>query len=472
MFLLSTIFRFEYLQLRRQPPLLLLLLFYIVMGIYSLYTGHAIIGRQLSGLDSLRQTQATHLAEAHQRFHGDTSTLRGKQLMAQAGVPQVVEFRHPPYTMNPPHRLAVLAVGQRDLLPYFDLVNSKRDVLTPPGAEFVNAEKLAAGNFDLAYVIVYLFPLLIIVWSHNCLSQEKENQVDKLLTIQGASLTRIICYKLLFRFLVLMLLASGLSIPGFIIYRSGSRMTAGDAGLWLYLVFIYLLFWFTLCGLIIRFNRSSRWNMLCALGAWLLFMMVLPALTNSYTTLRAPVPLLSSLASSQRECKEETWELPVQVLLDSFYLHHPEYTRTITDTAEYGNRRFIAYADLLGRRTDRLLISYQQQQSQHRQLQEKLLWLNPVTQAQHLLYTNAASGLDSYTSYQLQVTRFQHTWVAFINSHLLYDKNMQEKDLDHLPVFHFRDAPGKTQQLLFRSISIWLAILLILGITIILPDNN
>lgn len=49
---------------------------------------------------------------------------------------------------------------------------------------------------------------------------------------------------------------------------------------------------------------------------------------------------------------------------------------------------------------------------------------------------------------------------------------MQEKDLDRLPVFHFQETPGKAQQLLLRSFSIWLAILLILGITIILPDNN
>jgi ABC-2 type transport system permease protein len=444
-----TFLKFEWRQLLRQPFLLIMLLFYMLMGFYSLYTGHAIIQKQVNGLDSLHKMQAEHLQSVRQRFH-DTS----RTMAAQAGIPQVIAFRHPPYAFYPPHRLAMLAVGQRDLVPYYDLVNSKRDVLTPPNAEFVNAEKLAAGNFDLSYVIIYLFPLLIIAWCHNVLSEEQENQTDKLLAIQGAGMQRIIVYKLLFRFIVISLLAIGLSIP---------RFTA-DAVLWLYLLLIYFLCWFVLCWLVILFERSSRWNLLCTLGVWLVLVIAMPAVTNSSISLYAPVPLRSELASRQRECKEETWAMSRTALIDSFYLNHPAYSalRLPSDTAEYGNRRFIAYGDLLARRTDRIMMDYKKEISRHNHVLQQLLWFNPVTQMQHLLYATAESGLDDYAAYEEQVNLFQQEWVTFMNSYLLYDKRLTEADLAHLPVFHYKFNPGKIKSLLLQSISIWLAIVIML----------
>lgn len=454
-----TIFKFEWKQLLRQPSLLIILLFYILLGIYSIYTGHSIIKRQVIGLDSLYKTQAEHLQYVHQRFHDTSNTMA-----TQAGIPQVIEFRAPPYATNPPHPLAMLAVGQRDMVPYFHLVNTKRDVLTPPNAEFVNAEKLAAGNFDLSFVIIYLFPLLIIIWCHNCLSQEQELQTDQLLAIQGAGIHRVVFYKLLFRFVVISIIAISLSMPGF----------TADTLLWVYLVLIYFLCWFVLCWTVICFQRSSRWNLLCTLGVWLVLMIAMPAVTNSCTELLAPIPLRSDLASRQRECKEETWTISRATLIDSFYLNHPEYRqlRQASDTAEYGNRRFIAYADLLGRRTDRIILAYRQQVDQHNQLLQQLLWFNPVTQVQHLLYATAESGLEDYTNYEKQVNEFQQEWVTFMNSYLLYDKRLTEADLDHLPSFHHKSNPSKTSLLLLQSISIWLAITAIFAVGKILNSNN
>ncbi|HVI48741.1 MAG TPA: DUF3526 domain-containing protein [Chitinophaga sp.] len=465
MSLATTIFRFEFRQLLRQPSQLIMLAFYIIISIYSLYAGHAVISRQAAGLDSLHKNKAALQQELHKRFHEDTSTRAGKNLAANAGVPQVVEFRNPPYATHPPHRLSMLAIGQRDLLPSYDLVSSKHEIVTPPNAEFINAEKLAAGNFDLSFVIIYLFPLLVMAWSHNCLSKEMESRTDKLLAIQGASMRKIVYYKLLFRFIVIALIIFLLSVPGFVLTIPYSRMSITDVLLWLYLALIYLLFWFALCWLIIGFRQSSHWNILCTLGLWLLFVIVIPAAMNSSATLIAPPPLHSELASAQRVCKEETWEMPVPALIDSFYQRHPEYhhLRQTGDTAEFGNRRFIAYTDLLGARLNRIMQAHDKSMQRYNKILLRGLYFNPVTQLQHLLYANAESGLANYNDYTMQVNIFREKWIRFMNNYLLFDRRFKEEELDSLPRFSFSGDDAKTRKILIGSISVWLMIIIIIA---------
>ena len=74
-----------------------------------------------------------------------------------------------------PGPLTALAVGQSDLLPYYYDVNIYTNESTfQQNGEVENPLNLMVGRFDLAFVVIYLLPLLILALSYNVLSEERE----------------------------------------------------------------------------------------------------------------------------------------------------------------------------------------------------------------------------------------------------------------------------------------------------------
>lgn len=464
--LLKLIFSFEWRQFLRQPSQLLMLLFFLLMGFYSLSIGHHFVGQQLSGLDTLVQNQQSHFKELLERFDADTSTSKGKTLAAQAGLPQVIEYRASPLATNPPRGLALMAIGQRDILPYFDVINSKRDILTPPNAEIANPEKLASGNFDFSFVLIYLFPLLIIILCYDLYAKEKEQQTDRLLNVQSGNLNQILVYKLLFRLFLVCLLGWILSVIGLLIHPAGTLLSGADVLLWFFVLTAYLLFWFSVCWLVVVLRKSSRINSLILLGIWLLLTLILPAVMNKLAALKYPMPLRTELVSHQRETMLDTWEMPIKELLVHFYRNNPQYLslKQSSDTAQYGNKRFVAYYDLLGRRMNENVKQYHAAAWEHNSWLSKTAWLNPVAQMQSLINATARTDLRDYLFYQKQAGDFQNKWVKLMNSYLLANKKLSREEVMKLPVFRPEKDETRPSRILINSLSVCLAIVLILSI--------
>ncbi|NQX37466.1 ABC-2 type transport system permease protein [Pedobacter steynii] len=462
--LLKLIFSFEWRQFLRQPAQLLILIFFLLMGFYSLSTGHHFVGQQLSGLDTLVQNQKSHFQELLGRFDADTSTSKGKTLAAQAGLPQVIEYRASPIATNPPKGLALMAIGQRDILPYFDIINSKRDILTPPNAEIANPEKLASGNFDFSFVLIYLFPLLIITLCYDLHAKEKEQQTDRLLNVQSGDLNRILFHKLLFRLLMVCMLGWSLSTIGFLLHPRGTLLSGADVLLWFFVLTTYLLFWFSICWLVVVLRKSSRINSLTLLGIWLLLTLILPAVMNKLAALKYPMPLRTELVSHQRETMLDTWEMPIKELLVHFYRNNPQYLplKQSSDTAQYGNKRFVAYYDLLGRRMNENVKKYHAGARAHNSWLSKTAWLNPVAQMQSLINATAQTDLRDYLFYQQQAGDFQNRWVKLMNSYLLANKKLSRKEVMNLPVFQLAEDETRISRILTNTIPLWLAIALVL----------
>jgi hypothetical protein len=67
----------------------------------------------------------------------------------------------PRYAMLPPAPLTPLAIGQSDLLPYYFKVSTDARETMLAATEIENPQRLLAGRFDLAFVAVFLYPLLM-----------------------------------------------------------------------------------------------------------------------------------------------------------------------------------------------------------------------------------------------------------------------------------------------------------------------
>ncbi len=458
--LLKTVFGFELRMLCRQRLLLCLITFFFLTGLYSIYDGYHFAKKQITAIDSLERAYDKKFNELANSFKADTTTAEGKVSYAQAGIPAVIEYRNPLNAVNRPAQLMSLAVGQRDLLPYYDVITRRRNAVQAPNAEIANPEMLAAGNLDLAYVIIYLLPLLAIALSYNTWSKEKEQQTDRLLAVQRKHVERIIFYKLSFRFTVVALLAWLLSAIGMISDSLLNSFNLITSLLWLFTVTVYLVFWFSICLLLIKLSRSSAANALYLLAAWCFFLLVMPAITNAIVRHAYPIPLKTDEAVALRENSEAIWAMPKQALIDTFYMNNPKYNslKSPADTSENSIVRFVAYYDLLGREMTSAIEDYNQYPQKQHSISAKLSWLNPATKTQYLLNSIAESGQTDYRCYQNQVNRFQKTWVDFMTDYIIHNKNLTLADLHHLPRFEMIPMPGKRK-------NIWIGIMGLLMIS-------
>ena len=218
--------------------------------------------------------------------------------------------------------LGGLSVGQSDLNPTVKQLTIKTFEAQRFDTDLINPSSLHAGNLDLAFVILFLFPLLVIVLTFNLIAEETESGTWKLVAVQAKSTFDFVFSKLLVRMcllyllLFLLLLAAKLTLQ---IPLNEHFLTV------ILLSSLYLLFWFVLSFFVICFKQSSGYNALILLSTWLVLLLLLPAGVNAYITGKYPIPEAMSTAIAQRDGYHVKWDTDKRKTIEKFYQHYPQF---------------------------------------------------------------------------------------------------------------------------------------------------
>ena len=175
----------------------------------------------------------------------------------------------------------------------------------------------------MAFVIIYILPLLIISFTFNILSKEKELGTLRLLSAQPLSIINWLLQKTGIRFLIFNLI-SIVSLLFVITIFSPNSLGDGFSMLGLVaLLSAYNLFWFVLsCVINIKVNNSAK-NALTLIGLWLLIVLVLPASINQIGNSLYPVPSRLKMINEIRLIKKENEESQNKIM-DEYLRNHPE----------------------------------------------------------------------------------------------------------------------------------------------------
>ena len=132
----------------------------------------------------------------------------------------------------PPGPLAAFAAGQTDLQPYrTNATLFRRADSLFAFYQLQSPLSLLAGRFDLAFVITYLLPLLVIALSYNMIAMERERGTLALALAQPVTLRSLLRRKIAVR----ALLAAGavVAICGAALLASGNGGQITRFSLWL-----------------------------------------------------------------------------------------------------------------------------------------------------------------------------------------------------------------------------------------------
>lgn len=440
--------RYEWQGILRSYTLLVILSVLLLTGGYALFYGHSVAVQRMAVMDTLRQDYGARYDQLYGQLSADTATVQGKSDYESAISPAVVEYRLYRTAHQEAAAFSALSIGVSDIANAYYPVRIK-DIYQAAEEKISNPQQLVAGNFDLAFLVIYLLPLLAIGCSYHLLSQDKEQGTLALLTIQGGGVVRVLLFRLLLRYLLLFGAVLLLTFAGLLLAPKGSHFRAQELVLWVAVMGIYLAFWMALIWFVISWNRSSATNLVVLLFSWLLLLVIFPALVHFSLVRTSMTDHTAVNASRQREIAWETWELPQRDLLDSFYLHYPVYrNQSAYDTSELSMRRSMAYYQLAEDRMDRVLIPQERLSREELRAVMQAYSFSPSVYAQALLNRIAQTDVSDQFFFREQVRVFRDKWKKYMYDFNFNDRTFRAADYATLPVYIPTADPGRISMLL------------------------
>lgn len=283
------------------------LIFLLLISFISLLIGQQFQKKQQNNIKEAALYQKEHIAR-NAAFHKDEMGL----------LLYYIKFS----LINKTLPINSLAIGQRDVNPSIQSVTIRGLEGQKYDSELNNPNNLLSGNIDFSFVLVYLFPLLIIAFSYNLVSEEKESGTWKIVATQSNNTFLYILKLFYIRILslialltfVLFIAVLFLNIP-----LDQSLFTFYGIGI------LYILFWFAVCFFIVSLQKHSNFNAVILLTIWLFLIIVLPATINTYIVNKYPIPEALELTVKQRNAYHEKWDMDKKITLDKFYAHYPQF---------------------------------------------------------------------------------------------------------------------------------------------------
>lgn len=281
----------------------------MILGGFSIYIGKQFLEQKEKALVKTIEQQQKHI-ERQTALHKDDLGL----------LLYYLKFSF----VKPLKPLAGISIGQSDInsniqnVKILNLEGQKYDT------DLVNPMRLQVGNLDLSFLIIFLFPLVIIALNFNLLSEEVEKGTWRMIIIEGNSSFKYLLKKLSIRLVFIF------SLLGILFIMAKFILDIPIKKDFIYLIissYLYILFWFCLCFFIITFKKSSNTNAIVLLATWLLLVVFLPVLVNNYITAKYPINEAFTMTIKQRDEYHKKWDTNKKETIEKFYKHYPQFTK-------------------------------------------------------------------------------------------------------------------------------------------------
>ncbi len=282
-------------------------LFLVLAGCIGLYTGNQFLQQQRKNITQTIDFQHESIERNVRYSNGEMGLLLYYLRFA---------------LVNETPNLTALSIGQRDVNPSIQSVTIRNLEAQKYDTDLVNPMHLLLGNLDLGFVLIYLFPLIIIAFSYNLLSEEREGGTWALVLSQTGSARRLLWLKFLVRFGSILTAWILLMLTAFF-----ALQLAPDAAFLgvLALGFLHISFWFSMTWLVISFQKNSSFNAQILLSAWVLLTIIAPAMVNNVLAARFPAPEALATTVAQRDGYHRKWDTDKAETMEKFYTHYPQF---------------------------------------------------------------------------------------------------------------------------------------------------
>lgn len=437
--LILSVLRREWRVLRRDRALWLSLLVFAMLIGYGVWNGARWVRFQERAMPLLRAQQAEN-RQSNLKFMILVAKDPRKQFIPwHAGI---LAYQLWPSNVLPPAPLAATAIGQSDLLPTIVEARTQFDWALAR-EEIENPTNLLTGRFDLAFVLVYLLPLLILGLSYNLLSGEREGGTLALALTQPLSLQVLVIAKILARALPVLGVTIGATL--FFLVLNGVEILSAPGVtrtvLWLLTVLCYSAFWFALAAWVNARGWSSATNAVGLAGAWISLVIIIPSLISACVSMVHPAPPRLEQTQAIQRANDHAIESG-RALLRAHYRAHPDQKpKGGGDLKDYWTQRYAMDAQIEAQLAP-MLARVNQASARRLSLSQTLRFLSPALLTQSALNDIAGSGDARYSSFVRQVNDFRASWRAFFFPRIFRQTGLPSAEWNSVPQWNFREESG------------------------------
>ncbi|WP_207513763.1 DUF3526 domain-containing protein [Longitalea luteola] len=400
------------------------LLIVMVAGVISIYIGRQHIEKIKTSIAKTEHYQQEHIQRNVQFFNKEIGLLLYYLRFA---------------LVNQPPPLNALSIGQRDVNSSIQQVTIRNLENQQYDTDLFNPYSLLAGNLDFSFVLIYLFPLLIIAFTYNLLSEEKEGGTWRLISVQYRRPAKIILLKLAVRAVIIFTALSVLLVLAAIILALPL-----DKSFWatVSLSFFYLLCWFVISFWVASLQKSSGANAVVLLSAWLLLMVICPGVANNYITSKYPVPEALATVVKQREGYHEKWDMDKKETMDKFFAHYPQLSNYSLPNTQFSWLWYYAMQQMGDDEAEQEARDMKDKLWQREKASRRISWLIPSMHTQYQLNTLAQSGLGNHLAFLDSTKQFHENKRLHFYPKIFSEADVKKENWNEYKVMTFTESSG------------------------------
>ncbi|WP_019962177.1 DUF3526 domain-containing protein [Woodsholea maritima] len=355
----------------------------------------------------------------------------GEEVSPYAARPMSLTFM----AQLPPGRLAALAGGGDAIHPHTALINgwlSEASLFRRYEVEGPSA--LHAGRLDLSFLVIAVLPMLLLMLSFDTLSREREAGRFTLFLLQGGQAWHLILARLIVVALPLWAIIS-LAVISASLLLGAPFMTAA---LWIASMSLYLLFWCSLAALVAVFARRTSFAALGAIGAWAVFVVLIPLTARFTAETLHPVPSRVTYLTEARLAEGET-RRNLTNRSEIYMAEHPDMANAGDEAVPgYYQASYLANIDI-NAHTRPLVARFEAQQAAQRQWAQALQFLSPALIVEQGLHGVSGTGPQRAAAFRAQARQHLNHLLEAIGPATVARARLTLAQAEALPEFSFSE---------------------------------
>jgi ABC-2 type transport system permease protein len=349
----------------------------------------------------------------------------------------------------PPAPLGRLAVGQSDVYPAYIKITARHLDSLVTGDQIEHPLAVASGHFDVAFVILFLYPLLIFAVSFDLTATERDRGTLRMVLAQPVSVRDVVAGKMIAR---IVLLAVPATVIPFALAVMSSTFAPGATAdqvafapqslfMWTVAVLAYGSIWHGIAVVVNARGWNAATNALVLAGIWLMFAVVGPATINLVIAWRYPMPSRVEAAVQARAASQEA-TVQGSRQLGQFLQDHP----TSANVGRDGMRQFALLQAARDRqiadRLHALEAAFDAQLQRQQRLASWLSVLSPTMIAQQVLLESAGTSTTRFDHFAAAAAAFQRRWQAYFEPRVLDAATLTAAEMANAPAFTYTEPPA------------------------------
>lgn len=431
--------KYELIGLLRSRWIQLLSVLLLLLCLFAAYNGRQKVDQRLAAIATAQQEvqegDARALALIDSIADGHAVNVSSWQMPDK---PATIGNYYPRVAYMPPKPLALFATGQSDMFAHYVKPSMRGEAMMLDFTEMTNPVQLLFGSFDLAFVFIYLLPLIVIAFTYDLLSREREQGALRLIAAQPLSVLHWLWQKTLVRILVLGTLLSLALLLSLGLQGALTAEILPDLLLCWLLSLAYMIFWFALAFLINLLGQSSSQNAVSMLSLWVLFVLLIPAVVAQLGNSLYPVPSRAGLVNELRLVTAEVNE-KADDILSNFLRDHPELASEEEQQAGFW-QRYLASQRVIQEEIRPVLNTYEAQLAQQQQWTQRGKLLSPALLLQDSFNELSGTSNRHYEHFRSEVVRFAEDWRAFFMPLIFKNQAVDKNVMAELPTFTYTET--------------------------------